>query len=188
VGLPRAVTVLVAAGAATALCGCAAWLDGPLAGLRRAPGALGGGLEPPIPCAVGPYPSRGMQGEDTMVIGSVRFGGLGFRYGPDRFVAGAPPLTVPIEVPPHLRVVIEVPPDRRRTVGIDNAPVPARTPGLAHRAMRCPDRPATGFYTVTFVVDGPQCVPLSVTHRYGTQTRVIPFGVRRCPPPGPPGP
>ncbi len=191
--MKRLAGVLAAAAAGWMAGGCGPWLERPFAGLRD----LGSGVEdgpfverfePPIPCGVGPYPSRGVQGEDTVQIGSVDFGGLGYRYGPERFRPGAPPLTVPIEVPPRLRVVIEVPPDRRTSVGIDNAAVPPTRPELAHRAMRCETGELARVFTVTFVLDGPQCVPLSVTHRYRSVTQVIPFGVRRCPPPDQPGP
>ena len=170
--------------------GCAPWLERPLAGLAPPEEDLAfvPRFEPPIPCGAGPYPSRGIQGEDTIEIGSVEFGGLGYQYGPERFRPGAPPLTVPIEVPPRLRVTIEVPPDRRSSVGIDNAPVPPPRPELAHRAMRCETGELPRTFTVTFVLDGPQCVPVSVTHRHASQTRLVRFGVRRCPLPGPPGP
>jgi hypothetical protein len=181
---PLALTGLGAA--AVALGGCGSWLERPFAGLRG-PGDTDGRttfvrrFEPPIPCGAGPYPSRyAGPRRDSLDIGPLRFRGLAFRYGPDRFAPGAPALTVPVDVPAHARVVISVPPETLGVAGLDTNPQPVSTPAEAHRAVRCFTGEFDQVHSVSFVVDGPRCVPVSVTMRGATTTRNVPFGVRRC--------
>src|SRR5689334_11844899 len=139
--MPRADRLAAATAAllASTVAGCAPWLQGPLARLRRPPARPApfvAHFERPIPCGPEPYRARQVPGGDDVQIGSLRFLGLGFHYPPTRFRPGAPPLPVPVVVPPYVRATIEVPPERVGVAGLDNGLITVRTgaPARPHRA------------------------------------------------------
>ena len=181
---PQAIAAIAAA--ATALGGCGGWAERPFAGLRGPGDGDGRGtfvrrFEAPLPCGAGPYPSTDVGStRDNVDIGPLRFRGLAFPYGPDRFAPGSPPLSVPVEVPARARAVIAVAPEALGVAGLDTAPVPAATPAEAHRAVRCFTGAFSQVRSLSIVVSGARCVPISVTMHGVTTTRDVPLGVRRC--------
>src|SRR3954453_19406929 len=124
--LPLSAVVL-----AVALSGCAPWLQRTI-GARPGPshdagrGVFPERSEPPVPCGAAPYPSLDPDrtGHETLRIGSLRFRGLAYPYGPDRFRRGAPALMVPFEIPALSRAYIEVAPDQLAVAGLDPSPSP----------------------------------------------------------------
>ncbi len=179
-----AVSAVVAA--AVALGGCGGWAQRPFAGLRGPGDGDGRGtfvrrFEAPLPCGAGPYPSTDLGARrDNLDIGRLRVRGLAYPYGPDRFAAGSRPVDVPVELPARTRAVIAVAPEALDVAGLDTAPVPATTPARAHRAVRCVTGAFSQVRSLSFVVSGARCVPVSVTVGGVTTTRQVPFGVRRC--------
>jgi hypothetical protein len=169
------------------LTGCAPWLERPFAGLRererpRPNLVVLTPYERPIPCSTLADPQRlaPARRHAVVAIGSVRFPGLGSFHRPTRFNPGAPALTVPMVVPPRSRAIVAIPVDERRVAGVDNDPTPAWTPAAAHRAVRCITGGRAQAFSISFVVAGARCVPVSVTIDRVTTTREVPFGVRRC--------
>jgi hypothetical protein len=177
-----------AVAAGLALAGCAPWLERPFAGLREQGRPRSGGLvvlapyERPIPCETLADPARlaPARRHAVVAIGSVRFPGLGSVHRARRFAPGAPALTVPMVVPPRSRAIVSVPVAERAVAGLDNDPTPAWTPAAAHRAVRCVTGDRRQAFSISFVVAGARCVPVSVTIDRVTTTREVPFGVRRC--------
>ena len=177
------------AAAGLALAGCAPWLERPFAGLRERERpqpdlVVLTPYERPIPCSTLADPHRlaPARRHAVIAIGSVRFPGLGAFHRATRFNPGAPALTVPMVVPPRSRAIVAVPVDERRVAGVDNDPTPAWTPAAAHRAVRCITSGRSQAFSISFVVAGARCVPVSVTIDRVTTTREVPFGVRRCEP------
>jgi hypothetical protein len=161
---------------------CSRWPGLPLAGPR--PPTATTPFEAPLPCGGGPFPALvpGVHDPNTVVIGSVAFPGLGYRHPPGRFAPGAPPMTVPVVVPPRSRAIVAVPPGQRDVAGLEAPPASASSPASAHRALVCTTEGPDEVFEVSFVIDGARCVPVSVTIDGVTTTRAVRFGVDRCPP------